>query len=194
MKKTWLAASVVVIAACGTVRNGGSADLVELNRVELARCAHAGTGAPFTEQFVSELAGTYELFLFDADGEASASGALELVPNSAPGANADPLVGPPPLLAGSTAIDGASIGATFAGDAASTAPDAPGVGLYRFAEDDVRLRLGAEANRRDRTRFDGAHTTLTVTSVADDRFGGTWTSSVDAEEANGTFCARRAAP
>lgn len=53
------------------------------------------------------------------------------------------------------------------------------------------LRIGSEANRSDRQRFDGAHTTLRVSAIDDDRFGGTWTSAEAAEERRGTFCAVR---
>ena len=56
----------------------------------------------------------------------------------------------------------------------------------------VMLRLGAEANRRERARFDGGYFALTVRHMDDTGFAGTWESAAGGPAASGYFCARRA--
>lgn len=192
-KMTALAILIAAVTAgCVTVRrSGGSLDTTDLNRAELARCVHAEIVASFTPEAIAALAGSYDLYLFDEDGGEASGGHLELQAVRNEIADPDPLAGPAPALIGATDIDAEPVGAVIPGDAASTAPGAPGVGLYRFGPEDARIRLGSEANRRDRTRFDGAHTTLTLTAIGDGRFGGSWASAEGARASSGDFCAER---
>lgn len=129
-------------------------------------------------------------------------------PDAPPGS---PLGGPPPAFIGWAQIDLARVGAAAAGSLGEGDSAAPGVGAYLLdprewggagpgadstAEPEaeahrVVVRLGAEANRRERVRFDGAHTTLSVGSIDSAGFAGSWMSAGGAEAASGHFCARR---
>ena len=78
-------------------------------------------------------------------------------------------------LVGWTTVDPAAVGATDTGPLGSRDPAAPGVLVIerqtRQAEapKEILLRLGAEANRRDRLRFDGGYFALTVLRMDDER-------------------------
>lgn len=181
------------VAGCATVRGGGALpDEATLDRAELARCAHDGGLDPSDSTAVSALAGTYRLYMFDEAGTSSVAGTLELRrPGPAAPIEVDPLAGPPPILVGHSDIQADHVGAALPGDVSSREPDAPGVGVYSFAGDGVRIRFGSESNRRGRTRFGGAHTTLTVSSIGADHFGGSWASAEGAGSSRGDFCAKR---
>jgi len=90
-------------------------------------------------------------------------------------------------------IDLDPAGAAVPGSLASEDPGAPGVILLESTVGDqaprLMLRLGAEANRRGQTRFDGAFTVLRITEAAADGFRGRWSSGVGLDRAEGTFCA-----
>jgi len=192
--------------ACATVRTGGASNARSMDRAEQARCTIAGARVPFAEEDIVGLDGRYDLYLFSDSIGAEAIGTLELAapaPAGQAGAGADPtaeddplveddpLAGPPPLLVGGTDVDATVVGAVVPGPATRGEDEAPGVGVYGSPEGDVFVRLGSESNRRDRTRFDGAHTTLRVSSIEPDRFGGSWSSADGADSASGEFCARR---
>lgn len=180
-------------AGCSTLRTGGSATdrASALDRAELARCITANAREGATVEAVRSLAGSYRLHLFDAVGAAAVEGPLELW---APAAGDDEagLAGAAPLLVGATDVELEAVGATPGGDTASRDPAAPGVGAYALSPSEAVLRLGAESNRRDRQRFDGAHTTLSIRSIEAGRFGGTWRSDIGATSGGGDFCAVRA--
>lgn len=194
-------AAIAAIAwtACATVRAGGAA-FDRLDRASLARC-RLDPAHPVDPSRVDELIGTYTLVLADEAGSPrQAVGRLELrrPADDVRGAEAVPgLAGPAPILVGRTDVDASLVEAVVPGSAGSEEPTAPGVGLYAFAVEPglrdtiVVLRLGSEANRRDRQRFDGVHTTLRITSLGDDRFGGDWSSDEAARHAGGGFCAIR---
>jgi hypothetical protein len=57
----------------------------------------------------------------------------------------------------------------------------------------ILLRLGAEANRQDVVRVEGASTVLRVKEVRDDGFAGDWTANAPLPVAEGYFCAWREA-
>lgn len=101
-------------------------------------------------------------------------------------------------LAGSLDIDPVELGATPTGSLTSADALAPGVLVIERhpvaagAPASIILRLGADANRRGRVRFDGGYLALTVRRLAPDRFAGTWSSGVAGETAAGHFCAERA--
>jgi hypothetical protein len=180
-------------AACATTRRSGGADPEHVGRSEIARCRFdpvaSGSARP-----LDGLAGTYRLVMTsDADPEIQTRGRLQLAP--APDVSRG--MGAAPVLVGTTDIDASIVGAIVPGPASSEDPGAPGVGVYAFPERPgsavtmAVLRLGSEANRRDRQRFDGAHATLRITARHDDRFGGSWTSAEGAVERSGGFCAIR---
>jgi hypothetical protein len=91
------------------------------------------------------------------------------------------------------AIDGVSVGNTTSLD-----PMQPGVLVMerravpgQSPAPEIVMRLGSDANRRDRQRFDGGYTALHVRQVGPDRLAGSWSSGVTAERAAGYFCAVR---
>lgn len=201
--------TIVILAAalasgCATTRSSGPAGGGPLERAELARCAFERATRVFSLPELRALAGEFELYAMEEGGDRPLRGTLSLRPYEGPAPEeAGGLEGPTPLLAGSATMDFASLGAVVPGPLDSDDPDAPGVGLYAFPPADpgetagdsalsAVLRLGAEANRRGRVRFDGAHTTLRIASIGEGRFGGEWTSAEFAAEATGTFCAVRA--
>jgi len=187
-------ATAVLFSACATIRGSGARTFADLDRAEIARCRFDEARAIVTTAAVSDLAGEYRLFMTsDLDSSTLESGSLALRPAvGSPGGQSAPAV-----LTGATEIDAGSLDAMVPGDAGSTDAAAPGVGVYAFDNPDgtpglvVVVRLGAEANRTDEQRFDGAHTTLRVSSIAPDRFGGTWTSADGTSDASGDFCAVR---
>lgn len=150
------------------------------------------------------LAGRYRLQLVASSGPDSggvAAGELELVPydaasrrRTAPlGAGNTSTLYP---LYGSTDVSLDAVGAV-AGELGSLDPAGPGVLVIRMAPRSqsagarVLLRLGVEANRAGRLRFDGAYTVLRVREIADDGFAGDWDSGAPLPRARGHFCAVR---
>lgn len=191
-----LAALVVASAAtaCSSAGRVGERPLVDLDRAAIIRCRFEAAREPLSSERVAGLAGAYRMFMVgDRAPGLVASGTLALVP--ATGSSEG--MGAAPTLVGTTTVDPSDLGAVVPGDATAADPLAPGVGLYVFATDDTSgawtavLRLGAESNRRDRQRFDGAHTTLRISSIGETGFGGTWTSAEGANDASGDFCAVR---
>ena len=90
------------------------------------------------------------------------------------------------------------VGAHRLGDPGSQDRSAPGVLVLTSpdaadlaAAGSVTLRIGAQANRSDIVRFDGAYTALYVRWIADGSFGGEWASGITGPEAEGEFCALR---
>jgi len=189
-----VAAVTLAGAACTTVRGGGASP-GPVDRATLARCRFVAGQTDAGR--VLELAGSYELVLFDdADPPRWTAGTLRLEAPEVP--PREPTASEPaaPLLVGAAELDASLVGAAVPGPAGSRDPAAPGVGMYVFptpgsATLAIVLRLGAEANRRDRQRFDGAHTTLRVTAVGEDRLGGEWSSDEGGRHAEGGFCAIR---
>jgi len=186
--------------ACAGARRSGTPVPGDVDGAELARCAYADSDGWGTDE-VAGLAGEWRLVVANR-GSARAAGILALrPPDAGPGAPA--IAGPAtPRLIGWAEVPFADVGAIVPGAADARDPAAPGVALYVFEEvtEDaeaegaapvVVLRIGSEANRRDRQRFDGAHTTLRVSSILADRFGGTWSSAEAADERGGSFCAVR---
>ena len=105
-------------------------------------------------------------------------------------------------LGGTLALDPAAVGAVATGDLESTEPVAPGVLVIERrpnradAAVEITLRLGAEANRGGKVRFDGGYFALTVRRLGPNGFAGTWASGGaigpgGGGGATGSFCARR---
>ena len=187
-----------VAGGCATTR--GRSDVEPLDRAAIARCQVTPSRVPIGAASVEALAGRYRLYM-DSDAEPGepVSGLLELaVPGAGPTGAAPSGAPAVPSLVGASDIVAAEVGAVVPGELASIDESAPGVGAYVFAPDPERptdmmavLRMGTDSNRRDRQRFDGAHTTLRITSIAADWFGGTWSSAVGVDETSGGFCAVR---
>ena len=180
------------VTACSSWRAGARSQ-DEVDRATIARCRLEHTALELAPDRIAALEGRYRLVMVgEREPSVQAVGSLDL---AAPDSVADG-GGAGPVLVGWAGIDPAPLGAVVPGDASSTDPLAPGAGAYAFQAGGSEqwhavIRLGSEANRRDRLRFDGAHTTLRITSIAEGRFGGIWSSALNADEASGDFCAIR---
>lgn len=149
----------------------------------------------------TDLAGSWSLWMFADEGDAtdaSAGGRLELV---AWEAGEEPLVGgSPAALHGATDVDLDAVGAADSGDASSEALERPGVLGLQWREQgaerpSVALRLGDRSNRLDRMAIDDSYTVLRVTEAADTTFAGRWESGAGrGPVAAGRFCAVRELP
>jgi hypothetical protein len=101
---------------------------------------------------------------------------------------------------GATDVDLTEVGAVQVGSIESRDPSRPGVIVLErhtaSADEPVTqiiLRLGSDANRRDRLRFDGGYTALYVREISGERLAGDWASSAGrSQETRGHFCATRA--
>ncbi len=150
---------------------------------------------------VDRLAGEYELTLEATTGTAagrSTSGRLWLYPNEpemrgirAAGGGVRSDASAP--LYGASDIDVEDVGGLRLGDAMSRDPQSPGVLLLQQGEQ-LFIRVGAEANRRDLLRFDGGYFALRVREVDENGFAGSWSSGLMSASAEGHFCAVRLAP
>lgn len=144
------------------------------------------------------LAGEFRLTLTAQSGR-SATGTLRLqsfgtrpVPVAASAGVRYPLFG-------GTDVDLAAVGAVSPGAVDRADVARPGVLVMEWPRPDapagsneIMLRLGADANQGGAPRFDGAFTSLTVTSVTANRFAGRWESAGGDQRASGYFCADRA--
>lgn len=170
-------------------------------------CTPASTALPATAS-AEGLAGEYRLKLVASSGAkkgAVAEGTLRLLPQDRTrryrarlGGNVDSTVEHP--LFGAAELDLGAVDAVAVGRIDSRDPERPGVlvierharpGRAPLAE--ITLRLGSEANRPDRTRFDGGYTAFRVQKAGPEGFAGTWGSGVTGESAAGYFCAVRVA-
>jgi hypothetical protein len=101
-------------------------------------------------------------------------------------------------LYGTAELNLKAVDAVQVGTIASDDPAAPGVLVIQRHEragqvprSEITVRLGSEANRRDRHRIEGGYTALRVRQVTPERFAGTWASGVVRERSAGYFCAVR---
>ena len=101
-------------------------------------------------------------------------------------------------LYGATDVDLTLIDAVSVGSTSSLDPARPGVLVMerrarpgRPPKTEIIIRLGSDANRTDRQRFDGGYTALRVRKVERGRLAGSWASGVATERAAGYFCATR---
>jgi len=184
--RLWLAAAMALLAGCNP------------------RPAAAGpqTCAPSTATLDpaasgASLAGGYRLRLVATSGprrDSSADGTLMLArPDPAAGDSATRRY----VLLGSGDFRLEEVGGPAA-DLASRNPMRPGVLVFDLGprpnalpNSRVLLRLGAEANRQDVMRIEGAYTVLRVREIRDDGFAGEWTSGDPMPVAEGYFCAWR---
>jgi hypothetical protein len=192
-------ALVVTALACTPRQPAPAADAPS------APCTPA-SGPLAADATAGSLGGAYQLELVASRGARagdSTSAELELVPA------ADSLQTPPPMgtlrdtttrlpLIGWTSLQPDAIGATDTGPLDGHEATAPGVLVIERrtrrpdAPREILLRLGAEANRRDRVRFDGGYFVLTVQRIDAQGFAGTWASAAGPSTAGGHFCARKA--
>jgi hypothetical protein len=166
-------------------------------------------GPPLTPGSAAKgLAGSYRLSLTAESGlrtGTSAEGRLALLSRGDSAAAPVVVLGVPDSsvthpLAGTLELDPAAVGAVATGDLQSTDPAAPGVLVIERRRADapveITLRLGADANRGGKERFDGGYFALTVRRLGPKGFAGTWASGgaivpSGSGGARGTFCARR---
>lgn len=145
-----------------------------------------------------DLAGEYELMLIATRGDSAGSSvsgrlwlqrneeSLRSIPSAGGGARTDASA---PLYGG-TEVDVTRVDGLRLGDPASSDPTHPGVLLVEQGEQ-ITLRVGSEANRRDVIRFDGGYFALRVRRVEEGGFAGNWSSGTVEVEAEGHFCALR---
>ena len=168
-------------------------------------CAPIGTELPPASS-AGRLAGEYRLRLVATSGAkkgAATEGTLRLDPQAdalryrtRPGGARDSTVLHP--LYGAAEVDLDAIDAVSVGNTTSLDPMQPGVLVMerhaaagRPPAAEIVIRLGSDANRRDRQRFDGGYTALRVRQIGPGRLAGSWSSGVTTERAAGFFCAVR---
>ena len=192
----WLSALALLVGACHS-RSGGDSQ---------EDCAPVTAPLPATAT-AEGLEGTYKLKLVATSGAkegAVAEGTLWLRQQDSSlwyrtrlDGNADSTTIHP--LFGAVEMDLDRVDAISVGSTMSRDPLEPGVlvverrappGKPPLAS--ITIRLGSEANRRDRTRFDGGYTALRVQQVGSTGFAGTWSSGLTSERSAGYFCATRA--
>ena len=183
----------------------GGACRAQSGRAGPQECAPVTTELPATST-AEALAGEYQLRLVATSGRRSGSaveGSLKLQPQLDTlrygrrlGGATDSAVKHP--LYGSTEIDLGAVDAVLVGSTSSLDPEQPGVLAVERHERagqapgaEIVMRLGSEANRRDRQRVDGGYTALRVRRVSAEGFAGTWGSGITGERAAGYFCATR---
>ena len=165
--------------------------------------------APVTSELPAEtsgagIGGEYQLRLVATSGAKVGSrvdGRLRLQPQTGElryrsRAGADSSVVHP--MYGAAELDLGAVDAVQVGSISSLDPAEPGVLVIerheragRTPRADITLRLGSEANRRDRQRVDGGYTALRVRELSPSGFSGTWASGVLRERSAGYFCAVR---
>lgn len=105
-------------------------------------------------------------------------------------------------LYGAADLDLGAVGALELGGTSSRNPDHPGVLVFLRRDGEggegpagggarLLMRLGEDANRADRVRFDGGFTVLRVEAWDRSRLEGRWESGVRGPETAGRFCAVR---
>jgi hypothetical protein len=168
-------------------------------------CAPVTATLPATAS-AEGLAGKYKLKLVAVSGAKkgeAVEGTLDLQPHDSTLRYRIRLDGTPdstvlhPLF-GTGDIDLSAVDAVSVGSTTSRDPRQPGVLVIERHEApnkapmaEITMRLGSDANRRDRLRFDGAYTALRVRRVSPTGFVGAWGSGVTSERSAGYFCATR---
>jgi hypothetical protein len=189
-------AILVALCACRT----------STDRPSPQECAPITSELPDTSS-IREFAGEYQLKLIATSGVKSGStveGTLKLVRQNPDlryrtlpeaGVVDSSVVHP---LYGAAEIDLSGVDAVQVGSTTSLDPIQPGaLVLERHArpgqppQAEIILRLGSEANRRDRQRVDGGYMALRVRQVTATGFSGSWSSGIMRERSAGYFCAVR---
>lgn len=190
-----LPSALLILSACRSSSGGTTPE----------DCAPITTELPPASS-ASHLAGEYRLRLVATSGAkkgVATDGTLSLEPQSGPlryrtrlGGGRDSTVLHP--LYGAAEVDLAAVDAVSVGSITSRDPLQPGVlvmerhaGAGRPPATEIVIRLGSEANRSDRQRFDGGYTALRVRQLGPGRLAGSWSSGISGEQAAGYFCATR---
>jgi hypothetical protein len=95
---------------------------------------------------------------------------------------------------GTTDITPETVGAVRMGSLDSMDPNRPGVLVIERRTDEapsIIIRLGSQSNERGVFAFDAGFTALTVHSLSENGFAGSWRSGVRGPEVEGYFCAVR---
>jgi hypothetical protein len=192
---TGLALQLLGSMGCRSTSNGAAPE----------ECASVADELP-AESSMEDIAGEYRLRLVATSGAkvgSSVDGTLRLRPNVGElryrmrmaGSLDSSVVHP---LYGTADLNLKAVDAVQVGTIASTDPAAPGVLVIQRHERagqvpraEITLRLGSEANRRDRHRIEGGYTSLRVRQVSPTKFAGNWASGVVRERSAGYFCAVR---
>jgi hypothetical protein len=152
------------------------------------------------------LAGKYKLKLVAVSGAKkgeTVEGTLDLQPHDSTlryrtrlDGSLDSTVVHPLFGTGDINLD--AVGAVSVGNTMSRDPRQPGVLVierhaapHKAPMAEITVRLGSDANRRDRVRFDGGYSVLRVQQLDEPGFAGSWSSGVTGERAAGYFCATR---
>jgi hypothetical protein len=187
--------SLISVAGCAAHQSGQGR--------ECAKVA-SGTELPPSVQ-ARHLAGSFRIVMVGESAEfdgARIEGTLDLLPQDSALQGLDLLAGP---VSGATmplygALDAAieRVGGVRVGDATRLDPVRPGVAVLEQIMDGandsaltITLRVGADANRRDRVRFDGGFMALYVNEITADGFRGDWSSGSRGPTHAGHFCAFR---
>jgi len=190
-----LTAPLLILSACRSQSGGAIPEECAPISSELLPASSAAT-----------LAGEYRLRLVATSGAkkgAATEGTLRLDPQTdalryriIPGGARDSTVLHP--FYGAADVNLAAIDAVSVGNTTSLDPMQPGVLVMerraapgRPPAAEIVIRLGSDANRRDRQRVDGGYTALRVRQVGPGRLAGSWSSGVTGERAAGYFCATR---
>lgn len=194
-----------LIAGLSATLLAGGACRAQSGRASPQECAPVATELPATST-AEALAGEYQLRLVATSGRRSGSaveGRLKLQSQLDSlrhrrrlGGAADSTVRHP--LYGSTEVDLGAVDAVLVGSTSSLDPMQPGVLVMERHERagqtphaEIVMRLGSDANRRDRQRVDGGYTALRVRQLSATGFSGTWASGIQSERSAGYFCAVR---
>ncbi len=95
---------------------------------------------------------------------------------------------------GATDVTPEAVGAVRMGSLDSMDPSKPGVLVIERRTGQARsiiMRLGSQSNERGVFAFDAGFTALTVHSLSENGFAGSWRSGVRGPEVEGYFCAVR---
>ena len=185
---------VATVVGCGGNQNQTAAGTMACDPVE---------GSLPADVDAASWVGDYRLTLVATSGDSAGkqtSGVLRLVRQSddlrKPDAESMDVATEMPLI-GTVEVDLGAVYAVDVGALDSQDPIAPGVLVLERPHEkqtggpgtEVTIRLGAEANRRGITRFDGGYTALFVLQAGPNGFFGNWASGVTGQRAGGHFCA-----
>jgi len=189
-----------LVLACG----GGGDSSAEADNPEAAASTgstcSAATRSLAAGASLSGRAGEYSLTMVtQGAGAASVQGELTLLDQSPEmrvfqGSDGGAIPGVVSPLYGTTNIQVVEVGALRIGSLLSGDPSAPGVLVIesRTAQGpSILVRLGADANRRDMSLFDGGFTVLELSEISGAGFKGTWISGAQGSRTEGHFCAER---
>ncbi len=157
------------------------------------------TLAPGSDVSAAEgLAGNYTLTMVRTSGDTlSVVGTLTLVPQvdslrPLPLPDAAPEPRPTIPLIGTAEIAVEDVGAHRLGALDSDDPMRPGV-IMVHRPGEITMRFGSDVNIREMPAFDGGYLAFFVAHVDSTGFAGGWSSGVQMRDAEGFFCAVRAA-